>query len=200
VLYLLFRSPTVAGGPNRLLSRDLLGVPLGSHWLSGAGILSVHGAVFLAVLAVLTAACWSVARVARRALPQPAAAGPASAGQASAGRASAGRASAGRGSAGRASAGQASAGRASAGPGSAGPAPAAVPGAQALTAFGKVAPYLTVVIAAFAPLAGVIYLVTSTGWSAAERLVFAARAKPASPQGLSAGAKGPGAGQASPTN
>jgi YidC/Oxa1 family membrane protein insertase len=190
VLYLLFRSPTVAGGPNRLLSRDLLGVPLGSHWLSGAGILSVHGAVFLAVLAVLTAACWFVARVARRALPQPAAAGPASAGQASAGRASAGQASAGR----------ASAGRASAGRGSAGPAPAAVPGAQALTAFGKVAPYLTVVIAAFAPLAGVIYLVTSTGWSAAERLVFAARAKPASPQGLSAGAKGPGAGQASPTN
>jgi hypothetical protein len=36
------------------------------------------------------------------------------------------------------------------------------------------------VIAAFAPLAGVIYLVTSTGWSAAERLVFAARAKRAS--------------------
>ena len=32
-------------------------------------------------------------------------------------------------------------------------------------------------IAAFAPLAGVIYLVTSTGWSAAERLVFAARSK-----------------------
>ena len=72
VLYLLFRSPTVAGGPNRLLSRDLLGVPLGSHWLSGAGILSVHGVVFLAVLAVLAAACWFVARVARRALPQPA--------------------------------------------------------------------------------------------------------------------------------
>jgi YidC/Oxa1 family membrane protein insertase len=180
VLYLLFRSPTVAGGPNRLLSRDLLGVPLGSHWLSGAGILSVHGAVFLAVLAVLTAACWSVARVARRALPQPAGVGPASSGRTTAGRASSGRASSGRASA--------------------GPAQAAVPGAQALTAFGKVAPYLTVVIAAFAPLAGVIYLVTSTGWSAAERLVFAARAKPASPQGLSAGAKGPGAGQASPTN
>ena len=44
---------------------------------------------------------------------------------------------------------------------------------------GKIAPYLTVLIAAFAPLAGVIYLVTSTGWSAAERLVFAARSKPA---------------------
>jgi len=165
VLYLLFRSPTVAGAPNRLLSRDLLGVPLGSHWLSGAGILSAHGVVFLAVLAVLAAACWFVARVARRALPQPAAAGPASAGRASAGRASAGRASAG-------------------------PASAAVPGAQALTAFGKIAPYITVVIAAFAPLAGVIYLVTSTSWSAAERLVFAARTKPASPQGLAAGPKG----------
>ena len=160
VLYLLFRSPTVAGGPNRLLSRDLLGVPLGSHWLSGAGILSVHGVVFVAVLAVLAAACWFVARVARRALPQPAAAGPASTGRATTGRATAG------------------------------PAPAAVPGAQALTAFGKIAPYITVVIAAFAPLAGVIYLVTSTGWSAAERLVFAARAKSASPQGLTAGAKG----------
>jgi YidC/Oxa1 family membrane protein insertase len=160
VLYLLFRSPTVAGGPNRLLSRDLLGVPLGSHWLSGAGILSVHGVVFLAVLAVLAAACWFVARVARRALPQPAAAGSASTGRAPGGRATAG------------------------------PAPAAVPGAQALTAFSKIAPYITVVIAAFAPLAGVIYLVTSTGWSAAERLVFAARAKPASTQGPTAGAKG----------
>ena len=71
VLYLLFRSPTVAGGPNRLLSRDLLGVPLGSHWLSGAGVLSAHGVVFLGVLAVLAAACWLAARVARRALPQP---------------------------------------------------------------------------------------------------------------------------------
>ena len=155
VLYLLFRSPTVAGGPNRLLSRDLLGVPLGSHWLSGAGILSVHGVVFLAVLAVLAAACWFVARVARRALPQPAAAGALRAASPAA------RPPAGRSA-----------------------------GSQALTAFGKIAPYITVVIAAFAPLAGVIYLVTSTSWSAAERLVFAARAKPGVPQGLTAGAKG----------
>jgi YidC/Oxa1 family membrane protein insertase len=106
--------------------------------------------VFLSVLAVLAAACWFVARVARRALPQPGAAGPASAG----------------------------------------PDPAAVPGSQALTAFGKIAPYITVVIAAFAPLAGVVYLVTSTSWSAAERLVFAARSKSATPQGLTAGVKG----------
>jgi YidC/Oxa1 family membrane protein insertase len=143
VLYLLFRSPTVGGGANRLLSRDLLGVPLGSHWLSGAGVLSAHGVVFLGVLAVLASACWYAARVARRALPQPALA-PAAASA------------------------------------SAKPSPA-VPGSGALTAFGKVAPYLTVVIAAFAPLAGVIYLVTSTGWSAAERLVFAARSKPVAP-------------------
>jgi YidC/Oxa1 family membrane protein insertase len=143
VLYLLFRSPTVGGGANRLLSRDLLGVPLGSHWLSGAGVLSAHGVVFLGVLAVLASACWYAARVARRALPQPALA-PAAASA------------------------------------SAKPSPAA-PGSGALTAFGKVAPYLTVVIAAFAPLAGVIYLVTSTGWSAAERRVFAARSKPVAP-------------------
>jgi len=150
VLYLLFRSPTVGGGANLLLSRDLLGVPLGSHWLSGAGLLGVHGIVFLSVLAVLAAACWYAARVARRAVPQPALAGPAPASPARAGAARAGRAPADT-----------------------------PPGSAALTAVGKVAPYLTVLIAAFAPLAGVIYLVTSTGWSAAERLVFAARSQPA---------------------
>jgi YidC/Oxa1 family membrane protein insertase len=150
VLYLLFRSPTVGGVPNRLLSRDLLGVPLGSHWLSGAGILSVHGIVFLSVLAVLAAACWYAARVARRALPQPAPASPARVGPARVGRARVGQAPV-----------------------------EAEPGSQALATVGKIAPYLTLLIAAFAPLAGVIYLVTSTGWSAAERLVFAARSKPA---------------------
>ena len=35
-----------------------------------------------------------------------------------------------------------------------------------------VLPYLTVVIAAFAPLAAAIYLVTSTAWSLAERMFF----------------------------
>jgi YidC/Oxa1 family membrane protein insertase len=133
VLYLLFRSPTVGGAPNRLLSRDLLGVPLGSHWLSGAGALSAHGAVFIGVLAALAAACWLAARSARRVLPQTA--------------------------------------PSSLAPGGAASSP------QALTAVTKVLPYLTVVIAVFAPLAGAIYLVTSTGWSAAERLVFAARTR-----------------------
>jgi YidC/Oxa1 family membrane protein insertase len=46
---------------------------------------------------------------------------------------------------------------------------------KALAAVLRFLPYITVLIAAFAPLAAVVYLVTSTGWSAAERLVFAAR-------------------------
>lgn len=132
VLYLMFRSPSVSGGPNRLLSRDLLGVPLGSHWLSGAGAVSVHDAVFVGALALLAAACWLAAKAARSLLPPP------------------------------------SPVTATAADGTATP--------QALTAVTKVLPYLTVVIAAFAPLAGAIYLITSTGWSAAERRVFAARA------------------------
>jgi len=39
----------------------------------------------------------------------------------------------------------------------------------------KALPYLTVVIAAFAPLAAAVYLVVSAGWSVAERWVFASR-------------------------
>jgi YidC/Oxa1 family membrane protein insertase len=40
VMYLLFRSPTVGGTANTLLTHDLFGVPLGAHWLSGAGPLA----------------------------------------------------------------------------------------------------------------------------------------------------------------
>jgi YidC/Oxa1 family membrane protein insertase len=47
VTYLLFRSATVSGAPNQLLSDGLFGVPLGAHWLSGGGLLSVPSAVFL---------------------------------------------------------------------------------------------------------------------------------------------------------
>ena len=35
VMYLLFRSATVDGAQNQLLSDGLFGVPLGAHWLSG---------------------------------------------------------------------------------------------------------------------------------------------------------------------
>ena len=130
VLYLLFRSPTVAGGPNLLLSRTLFGAPLGGHWPSGSGPFSAHGAVFIGVLVLLAAACWLVTRAVRRVLPQAA-------------------------------------------PGTGAP---GVGGAgTALTVVGRILPYITVLIATFAPLAGAIYLVTSTSWSAAERLVFSAR-------------------------
>ncbi|HEY1701360.1 MAG TPA: membrane protein insertase YidC [Trebonia sp.] len=69
VLYLLFRSARVAGGANQLLARGLLGVPLGGHWLSGAGAFGPHGLVFLGVFAVLAFACWLSARTARRMMP-----------------------------------------------------------------------------------------------------------------------------------
>jgi len=131
VLYLLFRSPTVAGGPNILLSRDLFGVPLGAHWLSGGGAglatAGLHAAVFPAVLAILALICWLSVWVAR----------------------------------------QMTAGPASAASGTGG-------AAGLLT---KVLPYITVVIAAFAPLAAAVYLVVSVSWSVGERRVFAARSR-----------------------
>ena len=72
VMYLLFRSGTVHGAQNQLLSDGLFGVPLGAHWLSG-GLLSVHDVLFLGVFAVLAALCWLSARLAQRAAPAAAA-------------------------------------------------------------------------------------------------------------------------------
>ena len=150
VLYLLFRSPTLAGGTNSLLSRDLFGVPLGTHWLSGgAATAGLHAAVFPVVLAILAAICWLSVLVARRmtaAVTETAAALPA------------GRA-------------------ASAKPAAAKPVTAASGTGGAAGLLTKVLPYITVVIAAFAPLAAAVYLVVSVSWSVAERRVFAARSR-----------------------
>jgi YidC/Oxa1 family membrane protein insertase len=133
VLYLLFRSPTVAGGANSLLSRDLFGVPLGAHWLSGGGagvaMAGLHAAVFPAVLAILALICWLSVRVARQLTARPAAV------------------ASGTG------------------------------GAAGVALLIKVLPYITVVIAAFAPLAAAVYLVVSVSWSVGERRVFAARSR-----------------------
>jgi YidC/Oxa1 family membrane protein insertase len=126
VVYLLFRSAQIAGKPNTLLTRDLFGVPLGSHWLAGAGPVSPHGLVFLGVFALLAGLSWLSVRLGQAMM----------AGQAM-------------------TAGSASA----AGPNA--------PGALI-----RVLPYLTVVIAAFVPLAAGIYLITSTGWALAERTFF----------------------------
>jgi YidC/Oxa1 family membrane protein insertase len=132
VMYLLFRSPVVAGRPNTLLAHDLFGVPLGMHWLSGAGLASAQGAVFLGVFALLAGLCWLSSRLAQLMSAQTVTASP------------------------------------------------ALAGTGALV---KVLPYLTVVIAAFAPLAAGIYLITSTGWSLAERRLFLRRSARLDPSG-----------------
>jgi YidC/Oxa1 family membrane protein insertase len=124
VMYLLFRSPSVAGGPNQLLTHGLLGVPLGTHVLSGAGLPGAQGAVFLGVFAILAALCWLSARVARRMVSASASSVPARGGK----------------------------------------------------LIGSVLPYITVVFAAFLPLAGVLYLLTTTAWTTAERWLFTRRA------------------------
>jgi YidC/Oxa1 family membrane protein insertase len=134
VLYLLFRSPQVAGRPNTLLSRDLFGVPLGMHWLSGAGPVSAQGAVFLGMFVLLAGLCWLSTRLARLMTVQARPARGTKAGTTAAG-----------------------------------------PTAAGTGAFVKVLSYLTVVIAAFAPLAAGIYLLTSMGWSLAERRLFLRR-------------------------
>jgi YidC/Oxa1 family membrane protein insertase len=145
VMYLLFRSPVIDGAPNGLLHHELFGAALGGHWLSGAGLLSVQGAVFAGVLVLLSVLCWLTVRAGRRLSTQ--------------------------------AAGAAAAARAGSGSGG------GVAGAGAIAAL---VPYVTVVFAAFLPLAAGIYLVTTTAWTLGERAVFGRRL-------LTAG--GPGAAQ-----
>jgi YidC/Oxa1 family membrane protein insertase len=116
VVYVLFRSAQIGGKTNTLLAHGLFGVPLGSHWLSGAGPVSAHGLVFIAVFVLLAGLCWLSVRLGR--LMTPAASGAAGG------------------------------------------------------ALVRVLPYLTVVFAAFVPLAAGIYLLASTGWALAERTFF----------------------------
>jgi YidC/Oxa1 family membrane protein insertase len=134
VMYLLFRSPTVGGTANTLLTHDLLGVPLGvplgAHWLSGAGPASAQGAVFLGLFALLAGLCWLSARLGRLMTARAAGASPATGTTPSTG----------------------------------------ATGSPGLLV--RVLPYLTVVIAAFAPLAAGIYLLTSLAWSLAERMLY----------------------------
>lgn len=152
VVYLLFRSSQVGGRPNTLLGHDLLGVPLGTHWLGGAGPLSEPGVVFAAIFVLLAGVCWLSTWLARRMNPVPA-------------------------------------------------------GAGFLT---RILPFITVVIAAFTPLAAAIYLLTSTAWSIAERAFFwrtgalaakpaaAVSSAPASAAARAAASRVPAAGRGSP--
>jgi YidC/Oxa1 family membrane protein insertase len=174
VMYLLFRSATVDGAQNRLLSDGLLGVPLGSHWLAGASLLSAHDALFLAVFAVLAALCWLSARLARRTVPGPPPAADAQATRrATQAPAPAARPRQLRGGAGQA-AGDKRAGAARAATTRVDPAEA-LADSTAAAWLTRVLPYLTVVIAAFAPLAAAIYLLTTVAWTIAERRLFLGR-------------------------
>jgi YidC/Oxa1 family membrane protein insertase len=157
VMYALFRSGTIGGRPNGLLSHDLFGAPLGSHWLSGPGPLSTQGAVFLGLFALLAVAAWLAARVARRLAERqaPAAGAPGRAARAS------GRAVKASGRAARAS----------------GPAAQPAPLAGAAGWLVRALPYTTLVIAALMPLAAGLYLLTTTAWAAAERAVLAPRVR-----------------------
>ncbi len=145
VMYLLFRSATIEGGPNHLLSHYLFGARLGSHWLGGAGPLSAQGAVFAGLFVLLAAVGWLSARVARRMSPPPEPARPAKA-------------------------------KASASAAQPGAQPAALP--SWLT---SLVPFVTVVIAAFLPLAAGLYLLTTTAWTLLERRVLLPRLRPSAP-------------------
>src|ERR1022692_1328010 len=151
VMYRLFLDRTVNGRPNGLLSHSLLGAPLGSHLLSGTGPLSAQGAVFLGLLGLIAVVAWISARAARRAAIPGAGTQPGKAAQP----------------------GKSAQPGKPAQPGKSAPS-AAVPGW--LT---RVLPYITVVIAAFVPLAAGIYLLTTTAWTTAERTLLRRRILPA---------------------
>jgi YidC/Oxa1 family membrane protein insertase len=67
VMYELFRSGTVGGRANGLLSRDLLTTPLGAHWLAGPGPVSTQGLLFLGLFVLLAGVGWLTARITRAA-------------------------------------------------------------------------------------------------------------------------------------
>src|SRR5215472_13276429 len=137
VIYLLFRSTQIGGKPNTLLTRNLFGVPLGSHWLDAAGPVSMHGLVFLGVFTLLAGLCWLSVRLGQlMSAPQASTDGAKQAG--------------------------------TDGAKQAGTDGANVPGGALI----RLLPYLTVVVAAFVPLAAGIYLLVSTGWALAERNFF----------------------------
>src|SRR5262245_9703928 len=186
VVYLLFRSPRIAGAPNTLLTHGLFGAPLGSHWLGGAGPLSAQGVVFAGLFLLLAGAGWLSARIARR-ISAPATspgAPPTSPGTPADGPRTPATTP---GAPGTPAAGPAST-RAPAPAGSppAGSPPAGSPPAGAAAsvpaALARVLPYLTVAVAAFVPLAAGLYLLTTTAWTLAER-VLVQRALAAGPAG-----------------
>ena len=181
VVYLLFRSPRIAGAPNTLLTHGLFGAPLGSHWLGGAGPLSAQGVVFAGLFLLLAGAGWLSARIARRiSAPATSPGAPTtSPGTPADGPRTPATTS---GAPGTPAAGPAS----TRAPAPAGSPPAGSPpggaAASVPAALARVLPYLTVAVAAFVPLAAGLYLLTTTAWTLAER-VLVQRALAAGPAG-----------------
>jgi YidC/Oxa1 family membrane protein insertase len=158
VMYLLFRSSTVNGAPNALLRHQLLGAELGAHWLSGAGPLSLPGAVFAALFALLALTGYLSVRINRRLFPPPSPTPgprPTSTKTASAAKPT-----------------STSTKTASGTPVTSAPMPAWLT---------SLLPLVTVVFAAFLPLAGGLYLLTTTAWTLLERRVLARYVRPAAP-------------------
>ena len=157
VVYLLFRSATIGGAPNRLLHHHLFTASLGAHWLTTPGPLSAQGIVFAALFALLIATGYLTVRVSRRLFPSPALALAAAPGPAQGSQ--------------RADAVRAPRARAVAPAAPASPSPW----------LNRLTPLITVVFAAFLPLAGVLYLLTTTTWTLLERRVLPRFIRPAAP-------------------
>jgi YidC/Oxa1 family membrane protein insertase len=155
VMYLLFRSDTVGGAPNTLLRHHLFTALFGAHWLTAPGPLSGQGAVFAGLFALLIVAGYLTVRISRRLFPASAAAPSRTPGTVATLSPAPGSAAAGA------------------------PAPGSAVASSPWLA--RLTPLLTVVFAAFLPLAGVLCLLTTTAWTLLERRVFAHYLHPADP-------------------
>lgn len=190
VMYLLFRSATINGAPNSLLRHHLFGALLSAHWLSGPGPLSLQGAVFAAVFVLLALAAYLGARLNRRLFPRPTPStnftGPASTKRPAAIKrptaatrpAPSKRASASR-SLNTPKGTSSPKGNSTPEASSNAPAPSIAMPSWLTNAL----PLVTVVFAAFLPLAGGLYLLTTTTWTLLERRLLArhVRQAPAPP-------------------
>jgi len=170
VMYLLFRSAKVGGVRNALLGHDLFSAPLGSHWLGGAGPLSTQGAVFAGLFLLLAGIGWLSARVARRLAP---AEGSPASDRNSPAKGSSAKGSPANGSL-RARSPESVRSTHQSGSRASGRPDGSPPGraAGAADAAARLAPFITVVVAAFVPLAAGLYLVTSAAWTLAERTLL----------------------------
>jgi YidC/Oxa1 family membrane protein insertase len=151
LMYRLFLSRSVAGGPNTLLAHRLLAAPLGSHWLSGAGPLSTQGVVFGILFALLAVVAVLGVRAARQAARDvPAASVPPAA---------------------RPAATRPARDAAASGPGG----DAAAAAGRAAGWLCWVMPFGSLLMAAIVPLAAGLYLLTSAAWTLTERAVLRRR-------------------------